>query len=337
MVAGIGIGTGLAVGGAIAHALCYTMCKALLVMAASAVLAATGTVKLSDLGGLYKYMPRTFWFYMIGAFSISGLPFFSVYVSKPLVIESAVLAHQPLVWLLLEVASIGTFLCLAVKIPYLTWLERDKPGNIQARDPPLNMLLGMGVLSVLCIVVAVYPQVMYHMIAPAVEELASETHTFEHYIAHPYALSRVVELSMFFLFAFPAFWVLREPFRHREAKIALDLDWFYRISGKWVIWFCEKPLMAFASFIDRNVLKLAAFFVWVSRNPANALKIKGGEMRLKLEKLISTSEKSRGYESGLEGVRMRFPGELPRFGLGASLLLALLFLSAYLLLYLLGV
>lgn len=336
MVAGIGIGSGLAVGGAIAHALCYTMCKTLLFMAASAVLAMTGTIKLSDLGGLYKYMPRTFWFYMIGAFSISGLPFFSVFVSKPLVIESAVLAGQPLVWLLLEAASIGTFLCLAVKIPYLTWLEREKPENIQARDPPLNMLLGMGILSVLCIGVAVYPQAMYHMILPAVEELASEPVTFEHYIAHPYALSRVIELTMFFLFAFPAFWLLREPFTHREAKIVLDLDWFYRVSGKWVIWFCEKPLMNFASFIDRNVLKIAAFLVWVSRNPANALRIKGVETKLKLQKLISTSERARSYESGLERAQIRFPGELPRFGLGASMLLVLLFLAAYVLLYLLG-
>ena len=338
LVAGIGIGTGLAVGGAIAHALCYTMCKTLLFMSASAVLAVTGTAKMSDLGGLYKYMPKTFWMWMIGAASISGFPLFSVFVSKPLIIESAVFASQPWAWFLLEVASLGTFLCLAVKIPYLTWLERDKPANIVAHEPPLNMIIGMGILAVLCIGVAVYPQAMYHMIAPAVQGLASETHTFEHYIAHPYAPKIAVELTMLFLFAFPAFWwVLREPFRHREAKISLDLDWLYRISGKWFIWFCEKPLSAFGSFIDRNVLKIAAFFVWVSRNPADAFKIKAGETRLKMDNLISTSEKTRSYESGLEGVRMRFPGELPRFGLGVSLLLTLLFLMVYLILYLLGV
>jgi multicomponent Na+:H+ antiporter subunit D len=339
MVAGIGIGTGLAVGGAIAHALCYTMCKTLLFMSASAVLAVTGTAKMSDLGGLYKYMPKTFWMWMIGAASISGFPLFSVFVSKPLVIESSVLAGQPLVWLLLEVASIGTFLCLAVKIPYMTWLERDKPAKIEAHDPPKNMLIGMGILAVLCIGVAVYPQAIYHMILPAVEGLASETGTFEEYIAHPYALSRVVELSMFFLFAFPAFWwVLRERFTHREAKIALDLDWFYRISGQWFIWFCEKPVMAFATFIDRLTLRIAGFFVWFSRNPVDAMRLKGGDLRLRLDKgLFATSEKVRGYESGMEGVRTRYPGELPKLSLGACLLLALLFLAAYVILYLAGV
>jgi multicomponent Na+:H+ antiporter subunit D len=337
MVAGIGIGTGLAVGGAIAHALCYTMCKTLLFMAASAVLAVTGSAKLSDLGGLYKYMPWTFWFYMIGAFSISGLPFFSVFVSKPLVIESAVLAHQPIVWLLLEVASLGTFLCLAVKIPYLTWLERDKPEDIEAHEPPLNMLVAMGLLSVLCIGVAIFPQLMYHMIAPAVGELASEVHTFEHYIMHPYSLGLVIEICMFFLFAFPGFWLLRGVFTHREAKIALDLDWFYRVSGKWIIWFCEKPLMTFASFIDRNVLRIASFFVWISRNPAEAFKIKKEETKLRVQKLVATSERAGVTESGLEGIRAKFPGELPRLGLGASILLALIFIAGYLILYIIGV
>ncbi|MBN1762477.1 MAG: Na(+)/H(+) antiporter subunit D [Methanomicrobia archaeon] len=337
MVAGIGIGTGLAVGGAIAHALCYTMCKTLLFMAAGAVLAATGTAKMSDLGGLYKYMPKTFWMWMIGAASISGFPLFAVFVSKPLVIESAVFAGQPWPWLLLEIASAGTFLCLAVKIPYLTWHEREKPANIVAHDPPLNMMIGMGILAVLCIGVAVYPYAMYNMITPAVEELASEVGSFEHYIAHPYAPKIVVELTMFFLFAFPAFWwVLKKPFTHREPKIALDLDWLYRISGKWFIWFCEKPLMAFATFIDRNVLKLAAFFVWISKNPAEALRIKGEETRLRMQRLMSTSERTKGYESGLEGARTRFPGELPKFGLGTSLLLILLFLVVYLLLYVTG-
>lgn len=338
MVAGIGIGTGLAVGGAIAHALCYTMCKTLLFMSAGAVLAATGTAKMSDLGGLYKSMPKTFWMWMIGAASISGFPLFSVFVSKPLIIESAVFANQPWPWLLLEIASVGTFLCLAVKIPYLTFFERDTPKEIKAQDPPVNMMVGMGILAVLCIAVAVFPGPMYHMILPAVEGLASEIHTFEHYIANPYAPKIVVELSMFFLFAFPAFWwVLREPFTHREPKMALDLDWFYRISGQWFIWFCEKPVLSFAKFVDRLTLRIASYFVWFGRNPVEALRIKGLDMRLQLEKNLDvTSDYVRNYESGLEGARQRYPRELPRLSLGASLILILLFLVVYVILYIAG-
>jgi hypothetical protein len=39
--------------------------------------------------------------------------------------------------------------------------------------------------------------------------------------------------------------------------VNLDADWFYRMAGKRFIWFCEKPLMAFGNFIDRNVLRMA--------------------------------------------------------------------------------
>ena len=93
----------------------------------------------------------------------------------------------------------------------------------------------------------------------------------------------------------------------------------------------------FATFIDRHVLEMASFFVWLSKNPAEAVKIKGAEAKLRFQRLIATSDRAGVTESGVEGVRARFPGELPRLGLGASLILVLLFLAGYLLLYLLGV
>lgn len=72
MVAGIGIGTHLAVNGAAAHAFAHILYKALLFMGAGAVLYMTGTAKLSQLGGLWRYMPLTMLGYVVGAVSISG-------------------------------------------------------------------------------------------------------------------------------------------------------------------------------------------------------------------------------------------------------------------------
>ncbi|MGH8667504.1 MAG: proton-conducting transporter membrane subunit, partial [Burkholderiales bacterium] len=54
MVVGIGIGTELAINGAIAHAFADILFKGLLFMAMGAVLFRVGTVKGSELGGLYK-------------------------------------------------------------------------------------------------------------------------------------------------------------------------------------------------------------------------------------------------------------------------------------------
>ncbi len=98
-----------------------------------------------------------------------------------------------------------------------------------------------------------------------------------------------------------------------------------------MIWFCEKPLMTFANLIDRHMMSVAGFFVWLSRNPVVALGIKKEEVKLMEKKLFLRPERMREYERVLEEERRRYPGELPRLTLGASVLLILLFLSLYLL------
>jgi len=104
-----------------------------------------------------------------------------------------------------------------------------------------------------------------------------------------------------------------------------------------MIWFCEKPMMTFANSIDRNVMNMAGFFVWFSKNPVVALGIKKEEVKLIGKKLFASPERVEEYRRGLEEERKRYPGELPRLTLGASVFLILLFLSLYLALYLLMV
>jgi hypothetical protein len=106
---------------------------------------------------------------------------------------------------------------------------------------------------------------------------------------------------------------------HGEPTISLDLDWFYRMAGRKVMWFCQEPLMTFARFVDRKVMDFVHSVVWVSRNPAAALSIKKEEI----------------LHQWLSEKREKYPGELPKMSVGASLLLILLFFWLYLILYLL--
>ena len=57
MVAGVGLGTQMAINGVVAHAFCHILYKSLLFMGTGSVLYATGTAKLSELGGLYRTCP----------------------------------------------------------------------------------------------------------------------------------------------------------------------------------------------------------------------------------------------------------------------------------------
>ena len=319
MVAGVGIGTAIAINGSAAHAFSHILYKALLFMGAGAVIEMTGRSKFTELGGLYKYMPLTFWLYMIGAFSISGFPLFNGFVSKTMIVESAAGSHLPLVWLMLECASIGTFLHTGLKVPYLTWFSRKEP-VVKAKEPPKNMLAAMGITAFLCVFIGVYPQALYGLLPYQPVEYA------------PYAAGHVVGMSQLLLFTFVGFWLLRKKL-HGTRTITLDTDWFYRIAGKKFIWFCEKPLVDFANAIDKVLKDLANSFIWFSKNPLAASMILITTTRTKL--LTSFNLAHGRAEQDLAELKMRGVEEpSEKMSIGAGVLLIIIFFLLYLLIHL---
>jgi multicomponent Na+:H+ antiporter subunit D len=134
MVAGVGMGTAIALNGTASHAFTHILYKALLFMGAGAVIHMTGKSKLTELGGIYRYMPYTFLLYMIGAFSISAFPLFSGFVSKTMVVEAAAVDHRAWIWLMLSMASAGTFLHTGLKLPWFTFMGKDS--GLRPKEAP---------------------------------------------------------------------------------------------------------------------------------------------------------------------------------------------------------
>jgi len=253
MVAGVGIGTEMALNGSAAHAFSHILYKALLFMGAGAVIHATGRHKLSDLGGLARYMPRTLALYMVAAFSISGVPLFNGFISKSMVVAAAGAAHQPAAMMLLNLAAVGTFLSVGIKLPWFTWFSRTKPVDVEVRRPPLNMYLGMGLAAVLCTLYGVMPNLLYRMLPFPVH--------FE-----PYTTAHLVESVQILLFTFVGFWVLRRRLTPHEG-ISLDLDWFYRRTKPFFRnVFVNAPAYVFERS-DQGVQKVIQRAVEFGRNP----------------------------------------------------------------------
>jgi len=330
MVAGVGIGTEMAINGAISHALCHIIYNALLYMGAGCVLVVAGTAKFDRLGGLYKYMPISFWLYMVGGFSISGFPLFNGFISKVMTIEAAELIHNAPVYFLLEGATVGTFLHTGLKLPWNMWLQgRDEPPDdirTKLKDSPVNtpvhMLVGMGILAFLCILMGIYPKILYDRLPYPVEFI-------------PFTTTRVFSIMQMFIFTFMGFWLLRKLVTGHPTY-TLDTDWPVRMAGRKVVWFCKEPLMAFASAVDRSVMSLVELVVWLSRNPAAGLDIKRDEMRLRTRRTQTNPSRAKEVERFLEEKKKRYPAELPKVDLGASIFLILSFLSAYLIIYLIA-
>ncbi|MDP6652959.1 MAG: Na(+)/H(+) antiporter subunit D, partial [Gammaproteobacteria bacterium] len=162
MVVGVGLGTELAMNGTVAHAFNDVIFKSLLMMSMGAVLYRTGRINGSDLGGLYKSMPITTTLCIVGAASISAFPLFSGFVSKSMVMVAVLDEGHPVVWLALLFASAGVFHHAGIKIPFFAFFAHES--GIRTTEPPLNMLIAMGIAAVLCIFIGSYPWVLYKLL-----------------------------------------------------------------------------------------------------------------------------------------------------------------------------
>jgi multicomponent Na+:H+ antiporter subunit D len=226
MVCGVGIGTALALNGAAAHAFAHILYKALLFMGAGAVLQTTGLRKLSDMGGLYKSMPATLGLYMVGAFAISAVPLFSGFVSKSMVVSAAGESHRTAAFLMLTLASAGTFLHTGLKLPYYMFFGRDS--GRRGHEPPRNMLAAMGLAAAACIVIGVFPGILYQVLPNPVD--------FD-----PYTLRHVTSTLGMLAFTALGFFLL---LRHLDPAptISLDTDWFYRRGAAGLMTVVKGPL-----------------------------------------------------------------------------------------------
>jgi len=255
MVCGIGIGTKMGVNGAIAHAFAHILYKGLLFMGMGAVLYATGRSKMTELGGLVRSMWLALVLFMIGAFSISGVPLFSGFVSKSMVIHAAELERLGIVVLLLHLASIGTFLSIGLKLPYFTWFSTDR--SLKPKPVPLGMYLGMGLTSAICIAIGVYPALLYNLLPFAV-----------HY--QPYTASHVIETMQLLIFTGLAFWLVMKKL-HAEATITLDTDWVYRKPSRLAYNVFSVSVCRLFGAVEDLSLRLVRFMVKLGANPPGYL------------------------------------------------------------------
>ena len=218
MVVGIGLGTDLGVNGAVAHAFADILFKALLFMSMGAVLFRTGTVKGTDLGGLYKSMPWTAGFCIVGAASISAFPLFSAFATKSMIMLSAAEQGYTLEWLVLLFASAGVFHHAGIKIPFFAFFAHDS--GIRCQEAPGHMRLAMGLAAALCIGIGVYPDPLYAILPRAVDY-------------HPYTASHVLSQLQLLVFSALAFSVLMRTgiYPPEMRSVNLDSDWTYRWLG----------------------------------------------------------------------------------------------------------
>ncbi|MDI6803134.1 MAG: Na(+)/H(+) antiporter subunit D [Bacteroidota bacterium] len=258
MVAGVGIGTMMGVNGSTAHAFSHILYKGLLFMGAGVLIHATGRSKLSELGGLAKFLPITLVLYLVGGFSISGVPLFNGFISKSMVVYAAGDIHNYLAVILMNIAMVGTFLSTTLKLPYLAWFNKEKPDAEMKLNPiPINMHIGMGLTAFLCVLFGAAPSLLYQYLPYQV--------SYE-----PYTGAHLVETAQILLLTFFGFWIFRKKLA-AEPLISLDFDWFYRRPKNIIKRMLVDGVLSVFDKTDKVLMKVVNTLIYFVKNPSNAI------------------------------------------------------------------
>src|SRR5262249_52635204 len=163
------------------HTLNHACFKGLLFLGSGAVLHATHTRNMEELGGLIKGMPRTALCFLIGAAAISGLPplngFASEWLGFPAFLGGPHLPRPPLRLIMVisvAVLSLASGLAAAcfVKAFGITFLAIPRtPRAAQAREVRVSMQAAMGALALACVALGIGPSLVVPMLNAAVSGL----------------------------------------------------------------------------------------------------------------------------------------------------------------------
>jgi len=320
MVAAVGTGSAMGTDAALAHMTCDIVFKALLFMAAGAVILRTGISRMSRLGGLAKTMPLTAITAVVGGLALAGVPGLSGSVSKGMVIGAA--TEVPYLAPLLLFAAVVTVLYTSRFLWFVFF--RKAPDNLGVRverEAPVAMLAAMGIAAGFCILIGLFPDLL-------VSHLPGGS------VAHPFSRTHLVE-SGAVLLAAGIVLLIAKPLRSPSGMVCeTDIDRAYCAAGRAVAWTVKNPLSSGARGIDRMIGRIVSLATRVSQNPVMTIRIWARTLALPFVRALLDPGHADQFESALDGMRKRYPDERPGIrGSGYGLILICIIAFLY---YLLG-
>ena len=162
IVMGLGLGTYLGIYGAIFHLLNHSLMKSLAFLSVGGVIYSTGCRRLSDLGGLGKVMPTTAFTFWVAALALSGVPLFNGFMSEFTLFLAGVKGGHTwatVIAILVAMLNLAAFVYVSYRV-----FMGTLPSNLEKtrfQEIPITMLGGTLILALLCLVIGVYPQIIY--------------------------------------------------------------------------------------------------------------------------------------------------------------------------------
>lgn len=265
MVAGLAAGGDVGAAGAAMHAAFNILYKGVLLMAAGNIFTALGLRYITDMGGLARKMPVTAVCAFIASFAIAGVPYFSGFASKALIMDALHAGGFNMSYILVTMAGVGTWLSITMKINYFVFIKKpekelpagDAPGRVSSDDmpgrAPAYKVLAMAAATVLVVITGIRPEICYDMLSMDPSHLFAADHVLEY-------------IGLFAGATVP--FVLLRTFMAPHEGINLDVDRFYRIT-------LYRGIFALSDVVHLFFAKYAVIFDNFYRSVGDALRSPG--------------------------------------------------------------
>ncbi len=149
MIFAAGIG---AYGAAIFHLIMHAFFKALLFLGAGSVIhSLNGIQDMRKMGGLRKYMPTTFYTFLIAGLAISGIPGFAGFFSKDEILSNGYFMNHRILWIVGIITALLTAFYI-FRLIFMTFYgepRMDKEIKYHIHESPKTMTIPLMILAFL--------------------------------------------------------------------------------------------------------------------------------------------------------------------------------------------
>ena len=169
---GLALGTPLGIVAGIFHAINHVIYKSALFLGAYIVSCKRGS-NLHKLGGLLPLMPSVAFMVLCAKLAISGIPPFNGFQSKWMLAQAAMQVNMPEVAIIMIIVSIGTFVSMmkAFYLIYLKPVDEKTLEEYQNKEVPKLAVFSLFVLTALCIIIGIYPDIVINYLWDYAKEL----------------------------------------------------------------------------------------------------------------------------------------------------------------------
>lgn len=189
----------------ISHLFSHAIFKALLFLSAGAIGHAIESYMLKDMGGLKKYMPKTFLVMLVGALSLSGVPPFNGFWSKDSILHGLMNEGMYALYLLLAVTAIMTVFYTFRMIGLAFYGGESKhvkhlvDEGHKPHDPGIYMMIPLWVLAIGSIISGFLIPSVANLFTPAFDVLGIHEevlHEIYFFNLNEFVLKTVLSTSM---------------------------------------------------------------------------------------------------------------------------------------------